>query len=1629
MPVLNRKSAFDQIRDRRSYRFLLRSVVAMASLCLAAAAGAQVRITEFMASNTQTLLDEDGISSDWIELQNTTGATVSLLNWALTDAAGNTAKWLFPATNLPPRSFLVVFASGKDRRAPGRPLHTNFKLSAAGGYLALSRPDGSFATELSPGYPQQFPDVSYGLSARVDSTTLVASNSPILYRIPTNSTDDAAWTAPGFAAQDWNTGTNGLGYETGIYDPLEGSFALKVLDTQPVCYWRLNEAAGPAAVNLGAEGVGFQAGYMGGILLTNPGPRPPQQIFFESNNYAPYFNGTDAYVNGPYQLLRDLAAFSMAGWIKPTGAQNNRTGLFGQNDTVEFGFIDASTLQVWTWYGSINYPYPYPINQWHYVTVTGGNGQLALYLDGKLADAQPAVTPTFGNSDFDFNIGGGGVFDPSGNYFHGQIDEVAVWWRALSANEITTLMSTNTQQVDYAPLLNTDVRTQMFGLSASAYVLLPFTVADPAAFDSLQLLARFDDGFAAYLNGHLISASNAPVTLAWNSVATQRHLDRDAAQWTAFDVSDARAWLQAGTNTLALQGLNVNATNTDFLLQAQLVGQAAADAGADWRYFSQPTPGGPNGTGAADWGPLLSGAGHVPSLPAPTSPLVVTALVAQALSPITNVTLHYRVMFNAEATAPMNDSGTNADALAGDGVWTGIIPAGIASGGQLLRYYVTAVDASGNLSRWPIFANTAESQQYLGAVVTNAALRSDLPVVSLFVQDLAAGDTRTGTSASLFFRGELYDNISISLHGQSSASWPKKSYNIAFPKDHELLYQPGAGREKNIRLLSNYGDKSRMHTTLVYATVAKAGADGHFSFQVRVERNGAFFGVEDMVEDGDDYFLARLGRDPNGALYKMYNDLSSASSNEKKSRKWEGTDDLTALVASLNEALPLATRTRYAWDHLDLPQTAGYFATMALSSSQDLGHKNYYLYHDNDGTGEWAIFPWDVDLTWGRNWVDSIGYMSDILYQTNVLNFYDPVQQGKPSNRLFDLFLASPDFRQMYLRRLRTLMDTILMPAGTPPNQLVIEPLIRQYEDLVQPTNIVPSDAILDFEAWAPWGWGNTNLAIMRVEAERTISTHLTGRRTFLFNSPKATLNGSPIPPAQPPATALAIASWDCNPPSGNHDEQYVELRNTNAIAVDVSGWRLTGAISITLRAGTVVPAAESLYLSPNVNAFRARTNGPSGGQGLFVQGAYSGYLSARGDSPLFLRSAAGLLVSSNSSASFPSTPFVTGNLAVVRLGDGSEPLSSRGNSIFIDQYSPAGAFVSTVSIPNYGASALLASGGASSEGALTRSADGRLLAVAGYNLALTNSASSLPNSSATAVPRAVGVIDPAGAFTLVATTTNQYGMNNVRSAATDGWGNYWAAGANSGTCYLGDGAPASIQTTVPSSRVLQLFDGSLYFSAASDTPGVWALTGAPVIPTATLQLALETGAGSSPFGFAFSPDFRTAYVADDTLAGLGGIQRWDRIAGIWSLSYVFAGLTNVGARGLAADFSAASPVVYATTAESGPNRLVRLTDSGAASPVSTLAQAGASQVFRGIAFAPAASLVPRFIGFGLDADGVHLSWTSLANRSYVLQCADQLPSANWIVLSNLAAVGPTLSLVTEAPPAGTNRFYRVLAR
>src|SRR5512133_325621 len=175
---------------------------------------AQVVLSEFQAANNKTLRDEDGSFEDWIEVCNTGSSTVDLGGWYLTDDGGQLNKWQFPSTNLAAGRFLVVFASNKDRRMPGSPLHTNFKLSTGGEFLALVKPDGiTMATAYAPAFPPQAIDGSYGLPVTSQPVTLLPSGAAGKFLVPPGDGLGTNWVLPQFNDASWANVNTGVGFD------------------------------------------------------------------------------------------------------------------------------------------------------------------------------------------------------------------------------------------------------------------------------------------------------------------------------------------------------------------------------------------------------------------------------------------------------------------------------------------------------------------------------------------------------------------------------------------------------------------------------------------------------------------------------------------------------------------------------------------------------------------------------------------------------------------------------------------------------------------------------------------------------------------------------------------------------------------------------------------------------------------------------------------------------------------------------------------------------------------------------------------------------------------------------------------------------------------------------------------------------------------------------------------------------------------------------------------------------------------------------------------------------------------------------------------------------------------------
>ncbi|MBN1846627.1 MAG: lamin tail domain-containing protein [Sedimentisphaerales bacterium] len=134
---------------------------------------------------------------------------------------------------------------------------------------------------------------------------------------------------------------------------------------------------------------------------------------------------------------------------------------------------------------------------------------------------------------------------------------------------------------NYAGLIhpNLDTESRMYYLGSSGtpntscLIRIPFVLtADPAQVSQLTLKVRYDDGFVAYLNGTFLERANFEGNPSWDSDADDLHDDEDAVQWESFPITDPDklAALHAGQNLLAIHGLNISTTSSDFLIAAEL---------------------------------------------------------------------------------------------------------------------------------------------------------------------------------------------------------------------------------------------------------------------------------------------------------------------------------------------------------------------------------------------------------------------------------------------------------------------------------------------------------------------------------------------------------------------------------------------------------------------------------------------------------------------------------------------------------------------------------------------------------------------------------------------------------------------------------------------------------------------------------------------------------------------------------------------------------------------------------------------------------------------------------------------------------------------------------------------------
>jgi hypothetical protein len=256
-------------------------------------------------------------------------------------------------------------------------------------------------------------------------------------------------------------------YAAGIVDPDAGTYASTILATPGlVGYWRLGETSGTTAVDQKATSNGT---YTGGYTLGQAGS------LTRDSNTAVDFNGTSGYVTVPdAAALRPTSSISIEAWVNPDSLAGTRWIV--NKGTFYYLYISGGLTYfgIRTPAGAYRYLTTTAVTtgSWQHLVGTFDGSRMALYRNA-VNVAEGSFNDTIATSADALAIG---AIGPTGSWFDGRIDEVAVSNAALSAETVAAHYNagldadvwTTPEAHDYKFEITLDNDLAVEGLSASA---------------------------------------------------------------------------------------------------------------------------------------------------------------------------------------------------------------------------------------------------------------------------------------------------------------------------------------------------------------------------------------------------------------------------------------------------------------------------------------------------------------------------------------------------------------------------------------------------------------------------------------------------------------------------------------------------------------------------------------------------------------------------------------------------------------------------------------------------------------------------------------------------------------------------------------------------------------------------------------------------------------------------------------------------------------------------------------------------------------------------------------------------------------------------------------------------------
>ena len=503
--------------------------------------------------------------------------------------------------------------------------------------------------------------------------------------------------------------------------------------------------------------------------------------------------------------------------------------------------------------------------------------------------------------------------------------------------------------------------------------------------------------------------------------------------------------------------------------------------------------------------------------------------------------------------------------------------------------------------------------------------------------------------------GLYYDNVRIDLRGNTSGGFVKKSHGLRFSKAQPLsCTDPVTGTEvKEVRKTSFIGefpDVSGVRQMMAFKAFNDNGSPAPFHYPVRLNLNGEFFELAYHSERFSDELIEDLyGFDPLGYAYKNVGRFESrlityAGRIEKKTPDDDREDDLSVLAAFVEKLKPveaIGTDTDFSKkptcstaiskivvEDFDLPAWLNYLALERITGERDGLDANVSAYYDVRGTGTWRPLAYDMNLSFGAYNTGSWRKTGEIVWDGAVGLKADDDPGSHPlvgglhthaDNRAVECIFQSAKFRRLYLRRLRTLMDRELKVPGT---ALEGTPLLAWAKGVLEKFR---ADAAIDRAKWmteenipsaaSNWVWYDHELQkpiILTLDEgwQDLWDNYIVKRRIHLFETHSAANTAKPIGygtalNAGIPSAQAATSDLKGGFSFANVAADALVIRNGNAEAVDMSGWTLTGKVTWTIPAGTVIDANDVLTVVADRRAYVAAHEAELGEQVIVGNAAF----------------------------------------------------------------------------------------------------------------------------------------------------------------------------------------------------------------------------------------------------------------------------------------------------------------------------------------------------------------------------------------------------------------------------------------